>query len=293
MIDFLKYKKVYLTISVIVIVFGLASIFSWGYIYSIDFVGGTNVEYRFDKPISEKQIEQVLSDNKIDLIALSERATNEYYIRMPAIDEKKELDLRETLEKNYGTTIEVLRTETVGPTIGAEAMRKTLIAAGVAVVGILLYIAWAFKNVNFALAAILAMFHDVLVVVGLYSAISYFFGAELDTLFVTALLTTMSFSVHDTIVVFDQIRDYRKRYGMGHIEEYANKALTDTMVRSLNNSFTIIFMLLALVLLGGSTVRFFAVALLIGTITGTYSSPFVATPIAVWLEKRSIRQKSK
>jgi len=164
-------------------------------------------------------------------------------------------------------------------------LRKTAIAAAIAIVGILLYVAYAFRNFNFALAAIVALFHDALVVVGLYSALSYFFGAELDTLFVTALLTTMSFSVHDTIVVFDQIRDYRKRFGKGNIEEFANKALTDTMVRSLNNSFTIMFMLLALVLLGGTTIRFFAVTLLIGTITGTYSSPFVATPVAVWLEK--------
>ena len=101
-----------------------------------------------------------------------------------------------------------------------------------------------------------------------------------------ASLKYLGFSVHDTIVVFDQIRDYRKRFGVGNIEEYANKALTDTMVRSLNNSFTIVFMLLALVLLGGTTIKFFAATLLIGTITGTYSSPFVATPIAVWLEKR-------
>jgi len=136
------------------------------------------------------------------------------------------------------------------------------------------------------LAAITALLHDILVVVGTYSLISYFFGAEVDTLFVTALLTTMSFSVHDTIVVFDQIREYKRRYGAGYIEDYANKALTDTMVRSFNNSMTIVFMLLALVLLGGETIRFFALTLLVGTITGTYSSPFVATPVAVWLEKR-------
>ncbi|MBP9691628.1 protein translocase subunit SecF, partial [Candidatus Woesebacteria bacterium] len=190
MVDFLKYWKVYLTISTVVLVFGLTSIFSWGYIYSIDFVGGTNVEYRFDKSVTDKQIRQVLGDNKIELISIDDRGKNDFYIRLPAIDEKKELDLRQALEKKLGTTIDVLRTETVGPTIGAEAMRKTAIAAGVAIIGILLYIAWAFKNVNFAIAAILAMFHDVLVVVGIFSVISYFFGAELDTLFVTALLTT-------------------------------------------------------------------------------------------------------
>ena len=165
-------------------------------------------------------------------------------------------------------------------------MQKTLIATGIAIIGILAYVAYAFRKFNFALAAIIALVHDILVVVGSYSLISYFFGAELDTLFVTALLTTMSFSVHDTIVVFDQIRDYEHRYGKGNIYDYANRALTDTMVRSFNNSMTIIFMLLALVLLGGTTIRFFAITLLIGTITGTYSSPFVATPIAVWLESR-------
>jgi len=285
MINFLNYWKVYLTISLSVIIFGLVAIWQWGYIYSIDFVGGTNLEYRFEPPVEQQSLENVVTENDIEVIQIEKRSNDGYVLRLQAIDEQKELELRTTLENDLNTNIEVLRSETVGPVIGAETLRKTAIAAAIAMVGILLYVAYAFRNFNFALAAIVALFHDALVVVGLYSALSYFFGAELDTLFVTALLTTMSFSVHDTIVVFDQIRDYRKRYGKGNIEEFANKALTDTMVRSLNNSFTIMFMLLALVLLGGTTIRFFAVTLLIGTITGTYSSPFVATPIAVWLEK--------
>ena len=285
MINFLNYWKVYLTISLSVIIFGLVAIWQWGYIYSIDFVGGTNLEYRFEPPVEQQSLENVVTENDVEVIQIEKRSNDGYVLRLQAIDEQKELELRTTLENDLNTNIEVLRSETVGPVIGAETLRKTAIAAAIAMVGILLYVAYAFRNFNFALAAIVALFHDALVVVGLYSALSYFFGAELDTLFVTALLTTMSFSVHDTIVVFDQIRDYRKRYGKGNIEEFANKALTDTMVRSLNNSFTIMFMLLALVLLGGTTIRFFAVTLLIGTITGTYSSPFVATPIAVWLEK--------
>jgi len=285
MINFLKYWKVYLTISLSVIIFGLVAIWQWGYIYSIDFVGGTNLEYQFEKAVEEQSLANVVTQNDIEVIQIEKRPNNGYLLRLQAIDEQKELALRTTLENKFKTNIEVLRSETVGPVIGAETLRKTAIAAAIAIVGILLYVSYAFRNFNFALAAIVALFHDALVVVGLYSALSYFFGAELDTLFVTALLTTMSFSVHDTIVVFDQIRDYRKRFGKGNIEEFANKALTDTMVRSLNNSFTIMFMLLALVLLGGTTIRFFAVTLLIGTITGTYSSPFVATPVAVWLEK--------
>jgi len=141
------------------------------------------------------------------------------------------------------------------------------------------------------LSAVLAMVHDLLVVVGTYSLISHFFGAEVDTMFVTAVLTTMSFSVHDTIVIFDKVREYFREEGRIDLGAASNKAVTETMVRSLNNSMTIVFMLLALSLLGGTTIRFFVITLLIGTITGTYSSPFVATPILVWLEKRK-KQKS-
>jgi len=144
---------------------------------------------------------------------------------------------------------------------------------------------FAFKGFNFAFSAVLAMLHDLLVVVGTYSLLGHFFGAEVDTMFVTAVLTTMSFSVHDTIVIFDKIREYHKEQGSMDSETAANQALTETMVRSLNNSMTIVFMLLSLTMMGGSTIRFFIMTLLIGTITGTYSSPFVATPILVWLEK--------
>ena len=117
-------------------------------------------------------------------------------------------------------------------------------------------------------------------------------GVEVDFLFVTALLTTLSFSVHDTIVVYDRIREYQKKYG-GNLYELSNKAITETMVRSLNNSFTIIFMLLSLILLGGETVKWFAVALLIGTVFGTYSSPFVAVPLLVTWDELVAKIKSK
>src|SRR3989338_2901651 len=181
--------------------------------------------------------------------------------------------------------ITVLRSETVGPILGKEAINKTLVASILAIIGILIYMSFAFKGFNFAFAAVLAMFHDLLVVVGTYSLLGHFFGAEVDTMFVTAVLTTMSFSVHDTIVIFDKIREYNELGETKNIEEASNKAVTETMVRSLNNSMTIIFMLLALTMMGGSTIRFFILTLLIGTVTGTYSSPFVATPILVWLEK--------
>ncbi|MDA1316495.1 MAG: protein translocase subunit SecF [bacterium] len=284
MINFLKYWKLYATISVLVIGFGLYAMIKWGFTYSIDFVGGTNVHYSFSTTIDEPGVREVVAQLDYEIVAIDVEQ-NEVSMRLAAINEQQEQALRQKLSDQYASEITIIRSETVGPVIGAETLRKTGIASIIAIIGILLYITYAFRNLNFAMAAIVALVHDALVVVGIYALFSHFLGAQLDTLFVTALLTTMSFSVHDTIVVFDQIRDYRKRYGKGNIAEYANRSLTETMVRSLNNSVTIIFMLLALVLLGGTTIRFFALTLLVGTITGTYSSPFIATPVAVWFEK--------
>jgi len=285
MIDFLKYRYIYFLISLLVIIFGLFSIFKWGYHYSIDFIGGTNLEYQSKKNINQKELEKILKNEKIDFNYLNVNQKN-IYIKTKPIDDKKIDYLKKTLEKKLATNLTLIKSETIGPKLSAENLRKTIFASILAIFGILLYMTFAFKGFNYALAAVLAMIHDLLVILGSYSLLSYFFRAEFDTLFITAILTTMSFSVHDTIVIFNKIREYVKNEVNQDIEYFANKALTETMVRSLNNSMTIIFMLLALVLLGGTTIRFFALALLIGIVTGTYSSPFVATPILVWLEKK-------
>lgn len=286
MVNFLKFRFLYFLISFFVIVIGLYSIIKWGFNYSIEFTGGTNLEYQISKKVDEKKIREVLKKNQIEIERLS-FFNNKIFIRTKTLTQKQENDLKNNLEKKLSIKISVLKSETVGPILGKEMIRKTLTASVLAIFGILIYMSFAFKGFNYAFSAVLAMIHDFFVLVGIYSLLSHFFRAEFDTMFVTAVLTTMSFSVHDTIVIFDKIREYFSTEGEKDIEYFANKALTETMVRSLNNSMTIIFMLLALVLIGGSTIKFFALALLIGTITGTYSSPFVATPILVWLEKKN------
>jgi preprotein translocase subunit SecF len=285
MINFLRYRWLYLIISLTVIGAGLFSIFKWGYQYSIDFVGGTNLIYQVNKKVSLNDVLKILEKEKIKVVQ-KELINKQLYLKLSPINEKQELQIRQKLNKQFNDQIKVMKFETVGPLIGQETVAKTIIASLLAIVGILIYMSFAFHGFDYAVSAILAMIHDFLVVIGSYSLLSHFFGAEFDSMFVTALLTTMSFSVHDTIVIFDKIREYLKEEGKASIEYYANRALTETMVRSLNNSMTIVFMLLALVLLGGTTIRFFSLTLLIGTITGTYSSPFVATPLLVWLEKR-------
>lgn len=284
MVNFLKYRWIYFFISLLVIGAGLFSIVRWGFRYSIDFVGGTNLEYSLKNKDGINEVKKALSKNKVEIIQMVQNNTN-VFIRAKTLNEKQEASLNKDLKGALGPYITILRSETVSPTLGRETIRKTVTASIIAIIGILFYMSFAFKSFYFAISAILALIHDFLVVIGIYSLLSHFFGAEVDVLFVTALLTTMSFSVHDTIVIFDKIREYGTS-DKSQINYYANRALTETLVRSLNNSMTIIFMLLALILIGGSTIRFFVAALLIGTVTGTYSSPFVATPILVWLVKR-------
>ena len=190
-----------------------------------------------------------------------------------------------------GQGARVLRSEMVGPVLGRELLVKASVASGMAIFGIFFYVAWAFKNIKFGASAIIALIHDLLVMLGTFSLFGLWWGAQADTLFVTAFLTTMSFSIHDTIVVFDRIREYGRRDDRTPFDQIADRALGETMSRSLVNSFTIVFMLLALLLMGGVTIRWFVAALMVGTISGTYSSPFVATPILIlwdrWEKRKS------
>ncbi len=293
MIRFSKFTWLYLIISCIVIGSGLYSIVRWGYTISIDFTGGTEVSYKVDQSakasLTKAVVEKAIKEAKGEYQSYDLRNDGTLIIRANNIDEKAEVVLREALATSASSPLTLLRLNTVGPVIGKEALQKTLIAVALGILAILGYIFYAFRRMSFAVAAVVALVHDVLVVLGTYSLLGHFVGAQFDTLFITGLLTTMTFSTHDTIVIFDKIREYRKTRMNAPIEELADKAVSATMVRSVNNSLTILFMLVALVFLGGASIRFFAITLLIGTLTGVYSSPFVATPVMMWLEKRSKR----
>jgi len=278
MINFTRYTKLYFLFSALVISFGMFTLFSKGFNLSIDFTGGSMTEYSFDKNTSTDAIQKVFDKNKIEVSSIATQNSKRAIIRSTAMSETQELAVR----KDLGAT--QLRFDSVGPVLGLETIRKTFYASIVAIFGILLYISFTFKKLSYGVAAVAALLHDLLVLFGIYAVLAKY-GAEVDTLFITAVLTTMSFSVHDTIVMFDKIREYKKTSGLG-IDVLANKALTETIVRSVNNSLTIILMLVPLTFFGGDAVKFFAAALLIGTITGTYSSPCIATPLLVLLERR-------
>lgn len=296
MISFMKFKWLYFLISGLVLIPGIISLVLWGLKPSIDFTGGSLIEMSNLKcsgaagSNESLKLKNILEKNNFSAGSIQSSGGNSCLLRFKPINQEENKKLIIVLKKEFGKAEET-RFETVGPVLGAELLRKTFIAAIIAVIGILSYVAYAFKNIKFGVSAVLALFHDLLVVAGIFSLLGHFKGVEVDTLFVTAVLTTMSFSVHDTIVVFDRIRETLKKGGFKDFGELADLALTQTMGRSLNNSLTIIFMLFALFLLGGQTIKWFILALLIGTISGAYSSPFVATPILVIWQKLEEKRK--
>ena len=197
------------------------------------------------------------------------------------------------LEELAGGKIVVQRFDSVGPAVGQEVASRAVLAVALASVGIMFYITFAFRGVahafRYGIAAIIAMLHDVLVVIGVGAILGKIVGWEIDALFLTALLTVIGFSVHDTIVVFDRIRENSNTYRRLPYETIVNHSIVQTMDRSINTSLMVVIVLLSMALLGGVTIRHFVVILLIGVISGTYSSIFNAAPILVVWENREWR----
>lgn len=291
-IDFMKYRFLYFAISAIVIVPGVASLLVWGLRPSVDFTGGSVLEVKFDNPplnFDQSSLDAALGGDSYKVSSLQSSGDRSYILKFPQIDESQKNAALEKIKSSFGGLQEV-RFETVGPTLGKELLKKTMIAVVLASLAILSYVAWRFKNAMYGICAVLAMFHDSLVLLGIFSLLGHFFKVEVDTLYVTAVLTILSFSVHDTVVVYDRIRESVKRYPQLSFFDLVNRAVNETLTRSLNNSMTIIFMLLALALLGGGVIRPFALALLVGTVTGTYSSTFTAAPLLVVWDKARNRK---
>ncbi|MBI3385026.1 protein translocase subunit SecF [Candidatus Gottesmanbacteria bacterium] len=304
MIDIIGKKWFYFLISGLIIIPGLVSLLFFGLRLSIDFTGGTLLEFqilKFNPPaggqIKNEEIKKIIEEQKIESGLVQNSGENTFLLRLKPIDQSQNKKLQEELSKKLGEVKE-LRFETVGPTIGKELTRKAILAIIVASVMIVLYIAWSFRTVpkpyssiKFGVCAVAALLHDVLVLVGTFSIFGHFFKVEIDSLFVTALLTVIGFSVHDTIVVFDRIRENLKRLPNKSFAEVTNESIIQTLGRSLSTSLTVIFTLSSLFLFGGATIKWFVVALLIGIVSGTYSSIFNAAPLLVLWEERKNSSK--
>lgn len=287
--NLMRYRWLYFLISAMALIPGIYALLNWGLKPAIDFTGGSLLELKLENDQVSDQLKAVIAEQEIEVSSVQPTGENSYLFRMKPIDKDQSQAIQSALAEKFGS-VEELRFETVGPTLGRELLRKTIIAVFLAAGFILLYVAFRFGELKYGFCAILAMFHDTLILLGAFSFLGRFYGVEVDTLFVTAVLTTLSFSVHDTVVIYDQIRESLRRQKRGEsFESVANQAVTNTLVRSLNNSLTIIFVLLALLLFGGETIKWFILALMVGTVSGTYSSTFIAAPLLMVWESFSRR----
>ncbi|MBW3631488.1 MAG: protein translocase subunit SecF [Chloroflexi bacterium] len=291
-------RKLWFIISLVIIVPGLVSLLLSGLKLGIDFTGGTLWEVRFSQPATALGIESALRDAGLDSVIVQQSgpATDEtFLIRMPEVPEgsAQKTALEEALETAIGPFTE-LEYATVGGALSTQIRNRAILAVAIASVGILLYMAYAFRNTQnpllYGSSALVAMLHDVLIVLGIFSILGLLFNVQIDALFITALLTIIGFSVHDTIVVFDRIRENLAKHPDDSFESIVDYSLAQTVVRSVNTSMTVIFTLLALVLFGGGSTRMFVLALLIGVVSGTYSSIFNASQLLVAWENGEIQR---
>ncbi|MBI2066336.1 protein translocase subunit SecF [Candidatus Woesebacteria bacterium] len=244
--NWMKYRLIYFLISAAVIGAGIFAYLKWGLPLGVDFKGGAIIEYQLGKDFSTEEAVKKIENLSIEVHSIQKAGENTYLIRTNTLSPDNRENISTTLTALTGEPAQEVRFENVGPSIGPDLIKKTIYAIAIAASAILLWVAFQFKSFKFGVSAVLAMLHDSLALLGVY----------------------------------DRIRETRKKVG-GSMTEMANMAVSQTMVRSLNNSFTIIFMLVALILLGGTSIKWFAIALLVGTISGTYSSPFVAVPLLV------------
>jgi preprotein translocase subunit SecF len=292
MIDIVGRRYWYFGISLLVIIPGLIALALWGLPLSIDFTSGSLLEVTFPQstqPLDLAQVRASYAAHGYDDTTVQTAGDNGIVVRSKPLDDDDQRAILQDLEAIYGPPT-VLTAETVGPAVGAEVAQRAAMAVGLATLGILAYITFAFRRVEHALrygvAAIIAMLHDVLVMVGAAAIFGHFFGWEVDALFLTAVLTVVGFSVHDSIVVFDRIRENQIQNRRLDYETLVNHSIVQTLDRSMNTQITVMFALLAMALFGGDTIRHFTMTLLVGLVSGSYSSVFTAAPLLVLWENR-------
>lgn len=295
-------RKWWYIISVLLILPGIISLFVWGLNVGIDFKGGSLLQVKYEQGRPEiEEIRSALSTTDIPGIQVQTGGENDLLVKFPNTDNRDGRNdantILATLKKdNSGVGEQSF--ENIGGSVASDTTKSAYIAVVIAALAIMTFIAWAFSSVpkpasswRFGMTAVLSLLHDLIFVIGTFSIIGHFFiSIEIDALFITAMLTIMGYSINDTIVVFDRIRENLRRSPGKSFEQVANESLNQTIARSINSSLTVLFVLCALLLLGGESIRNFVLALTLGVAVGTYSSIFNASPLLVtwqsWSSKR-------
>jgi len=291
-LDFLKYKKIYFIFSGTLILASLICLIVFGLKPGIDFTGGSilEIEYIEERP-SNQEIREALSNLDLGEILVQPTEERGVILRMKDISEDTHRQVLERL--NETNKLEERRFESIGPLIGQELKQKTKIAIILSLMAIVLYIAWAFRKISrpipswqYGIASLIVLFQDVFIPIGIFSVLGKFYGVQITIPVIAALLTVLGYSINNVVVVFDRIRENLLKH-VGTYQEIVNNSLNQTLTRSINTSLTTLFVLVAIFFLGGVTLKYFALALILGILFGTYSSIFLASPILVaWLRWR-------
>ena len=292
MIDFLKYRKIYFTFSALLVLASLVCLGLFGLEPGIDFTGGSilEIEYEEERPTVEEVRE--LLHGVVGQVFVQPTDSNGLIIRMGEIDDQTHRQVTEILRQDYNG--EELRFESIGPVIGRELREKTTIVIILSLLAIVLYIAFSFRRIQrpisswqYGLASLLALFHDALIPLGIFAILGEFYSIQITIPVVVALLMVLGYSINNTVVVFDRIRENLLKRTGTTFEETVNNSLTQTLARTLNTSLTTLFVLVAIFFFGGETLKYFALILILGIISGTYSSLFLVSPVLVaWLAWR-------
>lgn len=282
-------RKIWYTLSGFVIAACVGAIAIFGFKLGIDFIEGAMMEIHFtaERPATAEVV-GILEDLGHEGSVVVHLGEEDMLLRTKPLGSDAHVGVLEALEAEYGEgSFEEKRFETIGPTISAELRTKSVNMVVGVVVAIILYLTWAFRSVSkpvaswkYGVIAVTALLHDVIVPAGVFAWLGKTLGVEIDTLFVTAMLTVMGFSVHDTIVVFDRVRETIAEGAMS-FEKAVNDSVNQTLSRSINTSVTTLIVLAAVYIFGGESVRYFSLAMMIGIVTGTYSSIFFASPLLV------------
>lgn len=278
-------KKIWFFISLLIIIPGIISLGFQGLNLGIDFTGGALFHVSFDQSVETIEVREVLTQYGLEGSRIQQVSDKEYIIRTVVIDTHMADQLFKSLEEDIGQ-FEVLRNELVGPIIGKELTLKAIYALLIASVLMVIYISYRFE-LSFAIAAIIAILHDVFVTLSMFSI----FQIEVDSAFVAAILTVIGYSINATIVIFDRIRENLKYRQRGSLEQLANTSVWQTLARSINTALTVVFVLVSMLLFGGETTKVFILAMLIGVVSGAYSSVLIASP--VWLQIKELQKKRK
>lgn len=285
----IKYKKIWYALSILLIGFSIWAMFAYGFNLSIDFKGGSITELRYGGARPDKAlVESGVQEMDIGGYSVRPSGADRYVIRTKILT-NNEIETLKKAASAGGVSPIIERSNTVGPTAGAELRSKSLKAISVVVLMIVLFVTFAFRKVSkpvsswkYGFATIIALAHDVIIPTGIFVVLGHFAGVEIDLLFVTGLLAILGYSVHDTIVVFDRVRENLREWKAdGDFESVVGKSVSQTFARSINTSLTIFITLLALYIFGSPATEHFALLLIIGLIAGTYSSIFVASPLLV------------